>query len=308
MSTPKPDILVVGSVNMDLVLQADRIPAPGESYFGTDYRYIPGGKGANQAAAAARMGASVTFVGRIGDDAHGAMARENLENQGVSTEMVVEDPNSPTGLAVIILEPDGQNRIMVYAGANMEMKREDLARAFTHEYDAVLMNFEIPDDILYEVCAQAAGRKMPVIIDAGPAREIDLSRLKAPEIISPNETETEALTGLRCDTEENTVSAAEKLKQMTGAKHVVIKLGSRGALEFSQDRYRFYDPFEVEVVDTTAAGDAFTAGLAVSYLENRDLPAAVRFGNAAGALAVTRLGAQPSLPNREETEKFLAGR
>ena len=302
----KPSILVVGSINMDLVLQADRIPAPGESYFGTDYQYIPGGKGANQAAAASLMGADVSFVGRTGDDSHGSRVRTNLENQGISTGLVISDPDAPTGLAVIILEPSGQNRIMVYPGANMNIRAEDLDPAFEREYDAVMMNFEIPDTILDEVCKKAAEASIPVIIDAGPAREIDLRRLGALEILSPNETETQALTGISCDTVTDAERAAKKLAEISDARHIVIKLGNRGALSLSEGAIRHHDTFDVEVIDTTAAGDAFTAGLSVRYLETGDLTEAIRYGNAAGSLAVTRLGAQPSLPGRSETEEFLA--
>jgi ribokinase len=302
----KPSILVVGSINMDLVLQADRIPAPGESYFGTDYQYIPGGKGANQAAAASLMGADVSFVGRTGDDSHGSRVRTNLENQGISTGLVISDPDAPTGLAVIILEPSGQNRIMVYPGANMSIRADDLDPAFEREYDAVMMNFEIPDTILDEVCKKAAEASIPVIIDAGPAREIDLRRLGALEILSPNETETQALTGISCDTVTDAERAAKKLAEISDARHIVIKLGNRGALSLSEGAIRHHDTFDVEVIDTTAAGDAFTAGLSVRYLETGDLTEAIRYGNAAGSLAVTRLGAQPSLPRRSETEEFLA--
>lgn len=302
----KPSILVVGSVNMDLVLRADRIPLPGESYFGTDYRYIPGGKGANQAAAASLMGAGVSFVGRIGDDSHGSQVRANLERQGISTSLVVSDPDAPTGLAVIILEPSGQNRIMVYAGANMSIETDDLVPAFETNYDAVMMNFEIPGAILDEVCRRATKAQIPVIIDAGPARKIDLLRLGTLEILSPNETETEFLTGISCDTTAQAEKAARRLAEISNARHIVIKLGSRGALSLSEGVRKLHDTFDVEVVDTTAAGDAFTAGLTVRYLETGDLSEAIRYGNAAGSLAVTRLGAQPSLPTRAETEQFLA--
>lgn len=303
----KTAILVVGSINMDLVLQADRMPAAGESYFGTDYGYIPGGKGANQAAAAAKMGAGITFVGRTGTDAHAAVVRENLKKQGVSTDLIVADPDAPTGLAVIILEPNGQNRIMVYAGANMQIQEEDLVPAFDREYDAVLMNFEIPDHILYAVCARAEEEKIPIIIDAGPARDIDLARLGAVEILSPNETETEALTGIPCNSINEAREAARKLAEMARVKHVVIKLGNRGALSYSDGAFEHQETFDVEVVDTTAAGDAFTAGMAVRYLETGDLRESITYGNAAGSLAVMKLGAQPSLPSRSETDAFLEG-
>ncbi|MBT3273317.1 MAG: ribokinase [Spirochaetales bacterium] len=302
----QPVILVVGSINMDLVLRADRIPAPGESYFGEEYRYIPGGKGANQAAAASKLGADVTFAGRVGNDDHGRLVKENLENQGISTHMIVSDPDSPTGLAVIILEPNGQNRIMVYAGANMRIDPSDLEPVFEHTYDAVMMNFEVPDIILTEVCRQAHKRDIPIIVDAGPARAVDLKTLGTLEILSPNETESEALTGIPCDTDANIKAAALALKNASDARHIVTKLGKRGALCLTNDEFTHFETYEVEVVDTTAAGDAFTAGMSLRYLETGDIKQAIRFGNAAGSLAVTKLGAQPSLPNRIDTDNFLA--
>ena len=309
----EPSILVVGSMNMDLVMEAERIPAPGESYFGESYRYIPGGKGANQAAAAAKLGGRVTFVGRVGDDAHGSRLKANLQSQGISTDFVATDPNRPTGLAVIFVEPSGENRIMVYGGANMGMTAQDAEAALTTEpgtYDAIMMNFEIPDPVIVSVCRRASTLGIPVIIDAGPARSFDLSSLGGPEILSPNETETRALTGVDCDSLAQAAIAAKILAAESGARYVIIKMGKQGALLHDPkappgEADVHLDAFAVDPVDATAAGDAFTAALAIRYLMTGDLYEAVRYGNAAGALAVTRLGAQPSLPNREETEAFL---
>jgi ribokinase len=324
-TTSSPAILVVGSMNMDLVLEADRIPSPGESYFGEGYRYIPGGKGANQAAASAKLGARVTFVGRIGDDPHGERLKANLGSQGISTEFIAVDTEQPTGLAVIFVEPSGENRIMVYGGANMRMAPEDAARALAGvptdaargdgagSYDAVIMNFEIPDPVIVSVCERASELGIPVVIDAGPARRFDLSTLGRPEILSPNETETEALTGITCNSLDKAAEAARALADTSRARYVIIKMGSHGAFIHDPgaapgEADRHVAAFDVDAVDATAAGDAFTAAVTIRYLSTGNLQEAVRYGNAAGALAVTRLGAQPSLPTREETERFLGSR
>jgi ribokinase len=302
----KPAILVVGSINMDLVLLADRMPATGESYFGNEYHYIPGGKGANQAAAAALLGAEVTFVGRVGSDAHGEKVIHNLESKGIKTDLIARDPELPTGLAVIIVDPSGENRIMVYGGANLNMQNSDLSPAFEKTYDAIMMNFEVPDEIIIQTCRKARELQVPVIIDAGPSREFDLMKLGEIEILSPNETEAEALTGLKCDSEEDARAAAARLAELSNARFIVMKMGDRGALIHHMGKSELINAFKVDAVDATAAGDAFTAAMSVHLLQHADIRKAVRYGNAAGAIAVTRLGAQPSLPNKEETDSFLA--
>ena len=307
-----PRILVVGSMNIDLVLQAERLPAPGESYFGETYEYIPGGKGANQAAAAAKLGGEVTFVGRVGADAHGKRLQENLEKLGISTELMSIDPDRPTGLAVIFIEPSGENRIMVYSGANMALSSEEAISALKDRFDAVMLNFEIPDEVVEKVCREAISQGMKVIIDAGPARSFDLEKLKGIAVLSPNETETEALTGIRCDTIEEAKRAAVFLAKETAAGAVVIKMGKRGALLYDSSEEDpiprlFETHLEVKAIDATAAGDAFTAAMTVRLLESGSLEEAVRYGNVSGTLAVSKFGAQPSLPTREEAESFLRG-
>ena len=311
----EPSILVVGSMNMDLVLLADRMPAIGESYYGNEYHYIPGGKGANQAAAAALLGADVTFVGRVGNDGHGEKVINNLASKGIKTDLIARDADFPTGLAVIIVDPSGENRIMVYGGANLNMQISDLSPAFERPgqadikpFDAIMMNFEVPDEIILNTCRTARELKIPVIIDAGPARKFDLLRLGEIEILSPNETETEALTGLKCDDEDQARTAAERLSEISNARYIILKMGDQGALIHYMGKSELVDAFKVDAVDATAAGDAFTAAMSVHLLQHADIRKAVRYGNAAGAIAVTRLGAQTSLPKKEETDNFLAER
>ena len=306
----KPRILVVGSINMDLVLEMDRLPEAGESLLGRRYSYVPGGKGANQAVAAARLGAEVTFVGRVGNDAHGGTLREHLAREAIHAEFLATDEQAQTGFAVIPVEAGGQNRIMVYAGANLSIRVQDVQSAFRQSFDALVVNLEISPEIVEEACRQASRRGVPVFLDAGPVRELDLGKLVGLYVLSPNETETRAYSGLPCGTDEEAARASRRLAEITGCRFVALKLGERGAFlyESSSGRGERVPGFRVQAVDTTAAGDAFTAGLAAQYLRTGELGRAARYANAAGALAATRLGAQPSLPRRAEVEAFLRER
>jgi ribokinase len=303
-------LLVVGSVNMDLVMQLDRVPRGGETLLGRHYSYVPGGKGANQAVAAARVGMEVTFVGKIGTDAHGQVLRQSLEGEGIFTEHLLSDPDEQTGFASISVESDGQNRIVVFPGANMAIQATDVAGVFAGNFAAVMINLEIPQNIVLEVCRLARERELPIILDAGPIRDMDFSLIHGLEIISPNETETQAITGIECRGVDDAVQAAQRLVQIVPSRYAVIKLGERGALVYDteQDLPKYLEGHPVEAVDTTAAGDAFTAAMTAHYLRFSDLPEAVRYANAAGALAVTRLGAQPSLPTEQQVRAFVRDR
>jgi ribokinase len=305
-----PRILVVGSVNMDLVMEMDRLPEAGESLLGRRYSYIPGGKGANQAVAAARLGAAVTFVGRVGSDAHGSTLREHLARETIDCGLLAVDEAAQTGFAAIPVEPGGRNRIVVYAGANLTIRAQDVRRAFERPFDALVVNLEISPDIVEEACREAGRRAVPVILDAGPVRELDLRRLGGLHVLSPNETETRAYSGLPCGSEPEAALASRRLAEMTGCRFVALKLGERGAYlyESAAQAGVSVPGFAVQTVDTTAAGDAFTAGLSAQYLRTGDMLRAVRYANAAGALAATRLGAQPSMPRRGEVEAFLRKR
>ncbi|HEB33001.1 MAG TPA: ribokinase [Spirochaetes bacterium] len=305
MSDQRCRILIVGSVNMDLVLQVERVPGTGENLIGSSYSYISGGKGANQAVAAARLGMDVTFVGRTGNDAHGQKLIHGLNREGISTELMIQDPDNPSGLAVIMVEPSGQNRILVYPGSNMAIREEEVERAFKHTYDAVIMNLEISDRIIGFVCGLAKNKGIPVVLDAGPVRTFDLSLCPGLKVLSPNESEAAALSGLPCTNPDEAVKAAARLADISNAGYVVIKLGAEGAVLWRNGKSAFFPAYTVEAVDATAAGDAFTSGLTSKYLETGDMDRAIRYANAVGALAVTRLGAQPSLPSAAEVAAFL---
>ena len=303
-----PSILVIGSINMDLVLKTTRIPLAGESLLGTDYQYFSGGKGANQAVAASRLGASVSFAGKIGKDFNGIKLKEKLTVEGINIDLLLEKENSPTGLAIIILEKNGQNRILVYPGANMDIHIEEIKKAFQKNYDAVVLQLEIPYSVIIEACNMAKRESIPIVLDAGPATKFPLNKIKGIEIITPNETEVLSLTGINIKNLDDAKIAAGIIAQKTKAKNVVIKMGKKGAFLYRDRQTKLFPSFKVKVVDTTAAGDAFTSAMTVSYLRYGDIERAIHFGNIVGALSVTKLGAQASLPNLYEVQKFIEER
>ena len=302
----KPRILVIGSINMDVVLRAEKFPAPGETVVGTDLSLIPGGKGANQAVALSRLGASASLLGCVGKDPWGEELIEKLEENGVDTVNVTSDESLPTGNATIIVDSEGENRIVLIAGANDALRPGlvDAALDAESSCDAILLQLEIPLRTVYHAISTGAARGIPVILDAGPPRAVPLEKLRGVTVLSPNEGETEALTGIRPGDLDSAGKAAALLEESTGANEVVLKLGERGALFKDNGRYELVEAHQVEVVDTTAAGDSFTAALALEHSRGAGIAKAVRRALAAGALAVTRLGAQPSLPTAEEVDRL----
>jgi ribokinase len=306
----KPKILVVGSINIDLVLRTERVPKAGESFLGEEFDWVPGGKGANQAVAAARAGADVGFAGRVGRDENGRHLAAGLLEAGVSDRFVTVDEEKTTGMAVIMVEKNGENRIIVFPGANLVLSTADVDRAVRDggPWDAVLLSFEISEEVISYTAARSVRDGIPLYVDAGPARDaVDLDTLKGAAVISPNRGELEILTGRDCSTEAGLEDAARYLRERSSAEAVVVKLGDEGALLSTGGGGTVRLPaFPVRAVDTTAAGDAFTAGLAVRRAAGSDLDEAVRYGCAAGALAVTAAGAQPSLPHRDEVDRFLS--
>ncbi len=299
-------ILVVGSINLDIILRCNRLPLEGEALIGDRYEYIPGGKGANQAVAAARAGAEVTFVGRTGADANGRLLRASLAPERVDLSLLSEDHDHPTGLAAIIVEEGGTNRMIVYPGANNHLPAADIEKAFERHFDGVIANLEVSDDAIYALGRRCAAQGVPLIVDAGPTRAFDFAPLRGLTVISPNESEASFIAGVGCATEAQAVEAAGRIRAATGAAIVLLKLGARGSLLFGDALCELVPAFPIRAVDPTAAGDAFTAAFLVRYLEGGDLRAAVRFANAAGALACLVSGAQPSLPTRAAVEEFLA--
>lgn len=298
------DIIVVGSLNTDLVVQAPRFPKPGETISGKDLQIIPGGKGANQAVAAARQGMSVAMVGRVGSDSFGPELINNLQQNNVDASHVQIDSGSATGTAIIVVAEDGQNSIVLSPGGNGKVGSEDLDDVAFSDYKLLLLQLEIPIETVLSAARRAQGSGLGVLLNPAPARPLPDELLSLPDFIVPNESELSLLTNLPVNDVSSATVAARTLLER-GIRHVIVTLGARGALIVNQGLTKHIPPFQVEVVDTTAAGDAFIAGFASALLQDKSLEEAVRYGCACGALAATRLGAQPSLPTKDEVERFL---
>ncbi len=304
----KPKILVVGSMNMDLFVEgANTIPKFGESILCGNYGYATGGKGSNQAIAAALQGADVTMVGRLGDDTNGESLRKELKKAGVHTEYIVTDPDRQTGLALMLLHEDGRYVSYVALGANGGICGSDVKAALDAcQFDMVIMQLEMPLETVYQTYELAKERKIPVFLDAGPAMNIPLKRLEGLFILSPNEAETEALTGINPDTEEKAIQAAKMLYEEVKPEYVILKLGSRGAMLYDGNNIELIPCFKVKAVDSTAAGDTFGAALAIRLCKGDDMRDAIRFAHAAAGICVSRMGAQVSIPREEEVAEFLS--
>jgi ribokinase len=302
-------IAVVGSLNMDLVVRAPHMPIPGETVIGSDFRTIPGGKGANQAVAAARLGAKVAMIGRVGDDDFGRSQLRNLGQLGVDTTHVMVDLETATGIALITLDARGQNSIVLAPGANMRLTKEDInaARGAIVQSDVLVLQLESPLEVVTYAIDIAHAEGVKVVLNPAPARPLPKETLARLDYLIPNESETALLTGIEVADLDSTKEAAKRLRD-EGVDTVILTLGDRGAFLTSAEESVHIPGYEVEVVDTTAAGDAFVGGLAMALARGQNPAEAVRYANAAGALAVTRLGAQPSLPTRQEVEEFMEGR
>jgi ribokinase len=300
-------VVVVGSLNVDLVIRSARIPRPGETILGGEFHTLPGGKGANQAVAAARLGARVSMVGRVGDDAFGQELLNNLSADGIDHTFVLRDGASATGVALIVVDDAGQNTIVVASGANMNLSPADVdaAAAVFATADALLLQLESPLETVIHAAALASAQGVPVILNPAPARPLPQELLTLVDVLVPNESETALLTGMPVGNQEEAIAASAALR-LAGVGTVILTLGERGALLAGATVSRLLPAFDVDPVDTTAAGDAFLAGLAVALAEGKGLAEAVRWGNAVGALATTRFGAQTSLPARQAVEQLLA--
>ncbi|MGB4675938.1 MAG: ribokinase [Aggregatilineales bacterium] len=299
-------VVVVGSLNMDLVVRAPRIPAPGETLLGGEFHTVPGGKGANQAVAAARLGARVSMVGRLGADDFATQLLANLEADGIDHSAVIQDASTTTGVALIVVADDGQNSIVVASGANMQVTPGDVdaAAETIAAADVLLLQLEIPLDAVQRAAEIAHEHGVPVVLNPAPARDLPADLLSRVDVLIPNESETALLTGLPVDTRAELEAAARTLLGR-GVGTAILTLGARGAMLATGSSVELIPTFEVQPVDTTAAGDAFVAGFSVALAEGKPVAEAVRWGNAAGALAVTRMGAQTSLPRRAELEQLL---
>jgi len=304
----KRKIAVVGSSNTDMIIKTAKIPRPGETILGGEFHMAAGGKGANQAVAAARAGGVVTFIARVGSDIFGKKAVEGFIRDGIDVKYVYKDRRAASGIALIIVGADGENSIAVASGANANLTPEDVRRAERAISSAkiLLMQLETPLETVREAAEIAAAYRVPVILNPAPAKALDDNLLRRISILTPNETETEMLTGIKIRKESDMARASQKLLNK-GVRAVFITLGSKGVFVASETEKirRIIPAFKVKAVDTTAAGDVFNGALAVALAEGRPLLEAARFANAAAALSVTKMGAQPSAPHRKEIENFL---
>ncbi|MBD0335944.1 MAG: ribokinase [Cyanobacteria bacterium Co-bin13] len=300
-------IHVFGSLNMDLVCQVPRLPVPGETLTGTQFLTVPGGKGANQAVAAARLGSSVRMVGRVGEDAFGEALVQGLQAEGIETGDVQVEAGVSSGVAAIAVETSGRNHIIVIPGANGRVDRTDVERlaARLAPGDSLLLQFEVPLPEVMAAAAVAQQQSVTVIVDPAPARsDLPETFYGLVDWLTPNQVEAEQLVGFPVTDAKSAAAAAQVLRQR-GAKAVAIKLGSEGVWVDTAAAAFPMPAFEVSVVDTVAAGDAFNGGLAVALSEGLPLSEAVRFAIATAALSVSQAGAQPSLPRRQAVEAFL---
>lgn len=299
-------VVVLGSINMDLVVRVKRLPQPGETITGQTFFTAPGGKGANQAVAAARLGARTRMVGRVGGDVFGGALRESLSANGVEVSGVVTDERHPSGVAVIAVDERAENSIVIVPGANGAVGGEDVARlsAALEGATVLMLQLETPLHAAQAAARAARASGVTVILDPAPAVPLPAEFYRWVDIITPNETEASLLTGLTVESEADAKRAAQALGG-GGAKNVVIKLGARGAYFWDGAEGTMLPPFRVQAVDTVAAGDAFNGGLACALDAGLPLDGALRWGMAAGALSTTRLGAQPSMPDRAALMKLL---
>jgi ribokinase len=302
-------VVVIGSVNMDLVARTPRLPVPGETLEGSSFATFPGGKGANQAVAAARLGARTALIGRVGNDAFGRQLLARLRAEGVSTRQVKTLPGTSSGVAIIPVEDSGQNSIIIVPGANGGLRPADIrdSEPLIARADAILLQLEIPIRTAGEAIRVARRHRVPVVLDPAPVPAEGLpAAFRGVDVLSPNQAEASALSGSPCGNPTHARAAAATLIERFDPGVVVIKLGAHGAFADAGTGDCLHLPsFVVKVADTTAAGDAFTAALTVRLAEGAGLGEAMRFACAAGALACTKPGAQPAMPDRISVERFL---
>jgi len=295
------DILVFGSISMDLTTYVPNLPRLGETLRGSSYITVPGGKGDNQAVAAARLGAQTQFIGRVGDDRFGEEVLDIVKKENVDVSQVIKDQNHDTGLAVISVDEKADNSIIIISGANMAMGLIDVERAkpAMNGVRVVMLQLEIP--VLTSIAAAKTAKESGalVIFDPAPAFKLPESSYQYMDVITPNEVETETLVGFYPQTQADAAQAAKMLREK-GVDTAIIKMGALGAYYDSPQGKGFVDAFLVNAIDTVAAGDAFNGGLAVALAEGKNILESVRWGAAAGAIATTRKGALPAMPYRAE--------
>jgi len=294
-------IIVIGSSNTDMVIKSKKLPSPGETILGGTFLMNPGGKGANQAVAAARLHGKVTFVAKTGNDVFGSESKQLFDKEQIDTRYLISDENNPSGVALIIVDENGENSIVVASGSNGTLSAYDINEDVfkTGMDDIFLMQLEIPVGTVEFVAQKAAGSGNRVILNPAPARQLSDDLLSCLYMIIPNETEAEILTGIKVTDPVSAEKAARKL-YTKGVKNVVITMGGTGAFLFTPTISRMISVVPVKAVDTTAAGDVFCGALAVALSEGKESEEAVILANKAASISVTRMGAQASAPYRSE--------
>lgn len=298
-------IIVIGSSNTDMVIKSAHLPAPGETILGGEFFMNPGGKGANQAVAAAKLGGEVVFVAKVGDDIFGQEAVQGFKNEGINTDFIVVDPRNPSGVATIMVDDQGENCIAVASGANGTLSPADIDKALARidAADVLLMQLETPIPTIDYAASAGSEKWRTVILNPAPAQALSDDLLAKLDVITPNETEAEILTGIKVENTSDAEKAALALREK-GVGTVIITLGSQGAFVMADSFTGMVPVRKVNAVDTTAAGDTFNGALAVGMANGLPIEAAVEFANKAASVSVTRLGAQASAPRLEELERL----
>jgi len=302
----KPKIVVAGSSNTDMVVKSPHLPKPGETVIGRDLTIAAGGKGANQAVSAARSGADVLFITKVGNDHFGRQAIDGFKKEKIRTEFVYIDKSAPSGVALIMVDEEGQNIISVAPGANARLTPANVrkAKSVIKSAQVLLVQLEIPIETAVEAIKIAADCNIKTILNPAPAKPLPDDLFSKITIITPNETEAEILTGIKIIDEQSASVAARSLYEK-GVQTVVITLGGKGAFIYDDKNSNIIPPPRVKPVDTTAAGDVFNGAIAVAVAEGKSIIEAIKFANAAAALSVTKLGAQPSAPKRNQILKLM---
>lgn len=298
-------VCVLGSINMDLVIKVNEMPKEGETILSESFEKIAGGKGANQAVAARRCGNIVSMIGKIGKDDNGKILKGLLEEDSIDTNLIFEDENEPTGMAVITVNKNGNNSITVISGSNMTLNKDEIEKSkeIIENSDILISQFEVPEEVILEAFKIAKENNKITILNPAPAKKIDEELLKYTDIIIPNETEAELLTGIKVNDLESAKLAANGLLEK-GVKFVIVTLGSKGAAVISKEDGQIVEAYKVKAIDTIAAGDSFIGGLSskldIENLSFENLLKAVKFANKVSSITVQRKGAQPSIARLEE--------